>query len=80
MNTQHNKRRHENKHTAMAKTKNINQKKAREAAIRQLQECQNNRDIEQAHYDADDILCDLLTSLGFADVVAEYEKVDKWFA
>jgi hypothetical protein len=25
-------------------------------------------------------LCRLLTELGYADVVAEWEKVDKWYA
>jgi hypothetical protein len=62
------------------KTKKVKKEEARLDAIRQLQECQNNRDIEAAHGDADDILCSLLKSLGFDDVVAEYEKVNKWFA
>lgn len=52
----------------------------REQAIAKLKELQNSGDTEAAHSDADDVLCALLRSLGYADVVAEYEKVDKWFA
>lgn len=37
-------------------------------------------DVEAAHQDADDVLCDLLTALGFADVVEEWRKVPKWYA
>lgn len=49
-------------------------------AIRCLKECQTTNDVEGAHTDADDVLCDLLEHLGFADVVAEWEKVRKWYA
>ena len=47
----------------------------REEAIDQLREIQEIADIEVAHRLADDILCRLLHSLGYADVVAEYNKV-----
>lgn len=40
----------------------------------------NNWDIEKTHSEADKILCELLTDLGYADVVAEWEKVEKWYA
>lgn len=36
------------------------------------------RDGEGAHYDADEVLCDLLISLGYQDVVDEWNKVEKW--
>lgn len=52
----------------------------REEAIEKLKECQKNRDIEAAHSDADDVLCKLLSSLGYADVIEQWEKVDKWYA
>ena len=52
----------------------------REEAIAELIECQNNGDTEAAHGIADDVLCRLLDSLGYGDVVAEYHKVAKWFA
>ena len=51
----------------------------RNEAIDQLREIQEMADIEVAHRLADDILCRLLHSLGYADVVAEYNKVGKWF-
>ena len=49
-------------------------------AIAKLEECQSNRDTEKAHGDADDVLCELLTELGYDDVVSEYHKVKKWYA
>lgn len=52
----------------------------REEAIRLLKVEQDNSDTESAHGNADDVLCDLLESLGYADVVAEYYKVEKWYA
>ena len=52
----------------------------KEDAIKKLKECQNNWDIETAHYEADNVLCNLLSSLGYYDVIKEYVKVDKWFA
>jgi hypothetical protein len=53
---------------------------AREQALAELTEAQANGDIEVAHATADRVLCDLLESLGFADVVEAYNKVDKWYA
>ena len=35
---------------------------------------------ETAHQIADDILCEFLVSLGYEDVVAEYNLVGKWYA
>ena len=52
----------------------------REEAINKLKVYQGDTDIEIAHSAADRVLTDLLTTLGYADVVAEYEKIDKWFA
>ncbi len=37
-------------------------------------------DTEHGHKQADDILCELLNFLGYDDVVAEYEKILKWYA
>jgi hypothetical protein len=48
--------------------------------IASLVECQQDDDTEVAHCDADDVLCDLLTRLGYDDVVEAYCKVEKWFA
>jgi len=52
----------------------------REIAIELLKTEQNNRDLEMAHYNADDVLCELLKALGYAEVVDEWAKVDKWYA
>lgn len=40
----------------------------------------NNADIEEAHSRADEILCELLISLGCSDVVTAYRKISKWYA
>ena len=48
--------------------------------IAKLVDYQKNDDTEMAHIKADDLLCAFLTALGYADVVAEYEKVNKWFS
>jgi hypothetical protein len=37
-------------------------------------------DKEHDHVEADFILCDLLVSLGFEDVVEAFEAIDKWYA
>lgn len=52
----------------------------REQAILALKLCQEKRDIEAAHSDADNILCELLSSLGYHDVVSDYRRVKKWYA
>jgi len=49
-------------------------------AIIKLKEQQNNDDAESAHSIADSVLCQLLKSLGFEDVVKEYYKIAKWYA
>lgn len=52
----------------------------RERAIAKLQSLQGGNDPEIQHYEADEVLCELLEVLGYGDVVAEWEKVDKWYA
>lgn len=52
----------------------------REEAIQSLKDEQESDDTEIAHCNADEILCDLLKSLGYGDVVSEYEKINKWYA
>jgi hypothetical protein len=52
----------------------------RKEAVDQLREIQEIANIEVGHRLADDILCRLLHSLGYADVVVEYNKVGKWYA
>lgn len=52
----------------------------KEEAIQQLKIIQVNNDTENAHILADDVLCELLISLGFKDVMEEYNKIYKWYA
>ena len=52
----------------------------REEAIAQFKELQTSGDTEAAHSDADDVLCELLKSLGYEDVVEAYLEVPKWYA
>jgi hypothetical protein len=52
----------------------------KEEAIEKLRLLQSGVDIEVKHGDADDILCELLETLGYGDVVEEWKKVGKWYA
>ena len=52
----------------------------REKALQAMKKAQANGDQEAAHNDADNALCVLLISLGYEDVVTEYNKVEKWYA
>lgn len=52
----------------------------RKLAIEKLRECKKDKDIEGAHSDADEILCELLRDLGYVDVVIEWEQVPRWYA
>ena len=45
--------------------------------LRKLQCCS---DVEGAHADADDILCQVLKAFGLQELVEEYDKVEKWYA
>lgn len=52
----------------------------REEAVARLRAAQQCGDKEAAHGEADNVLCELLKALGYADVVAEYDKVPAWYA
>lgn len=49
-------------------------------AIEKMKECVNNGATEVAHINADAVLCDVLTQLGYKELVDLYEKVKKWYA
>lgn len=55
---------------------------SREEALAALADLRTkkSRDCEHQHIVADEILCDLLRTLGYEDVVAEWEKIEKWYA
>lgn len=52
----------------------------KELYLRCLVELQGDGDTESNHAQADDILCEILTDLGYGDIVAEYDKIGKWYA
>jgi hypothetical protein len=52
----------------------------REIALRELTALLHEYDTEAAHLAADEILCALLIQVGYADVVAEWEKIGKWYS
>jgi len=54
-------------------------KMAAKKAIKKLKECQNVHNTEDAHWDADQVLCNLLIYLGYKDVVKEWRQVEKWY-
>lgn len=49
-------------------------------ALAVLRELANSDDTETAHYDADDILCEILTALGYTEIVDAYNAIDKWYS
>lgn len=51
----------------------------KELAIQKLKQCQQCPDAEAAHINADQVLCDLLLELGYADVVLEWDNVLKYY-
>jgi hypothetical protein len=51
-----------------------------EEAIKKLKKLQESEDPECAHSAADGVLCKLLVSLGYKNVVKEYDEVEKWYA
>lgn len=51
----------------------------REEALAKLAECRRY-DTEGGHSVADEVLCDLLRSLGYDDVVDAWDRLPKWYA
>lgn len=51
----------------------------REQALKELEDCAT-MDEECGHSWADQVLCELLRSLGYDDVVDAFEKLNKWYA
>jgi len=45
-----------------------------------MSEIAKNGDQEAAHADADDLMCELLESLGYGDGVDVFRAMDKWYA
>ncbi len=49
-------------------------------AAQRLTEIGLNWDVEEAHCDADDLLCDLLEALGYSKTVEAFRALEKWYA
>jgi len=49
-------------------------------AIKRLEICQDNPDIETAHEEADDIIVEFLIEAGYKEVADAYDKVHKWYS
>ena len=47
---------------------------------KELEYWAKSNDTEIAHGAADTIICELLITLGYSDVVKLYDKVPKWYA
>ena len=45
-----------------------------------MREIATNPDCEAAHFNADELLCELLEELGYGEVVEVYHEVCKWYA
>ena len=60
----------------------------KEEALEKLREIKDGESVrdseyfspEKAHIDADEVLCQMLKSLGYADVVQAFSDVYKWYA
>jgi hypothetical protein len=48
--------------------------------LKEMQKLVLENDLEKAHSEADDLLCCLLETIGYKELVEEYDKVKKWFA
>ena len=47
--------------------------------VKQIYEIEKG-DTEVAHVLADEVLCDLLESLGYVEIVEEFNSIYKWYA
>lgn len=52
----------------------------KEEALVELAVLKYDDDTEVAHLHADEVLCQLLTSLGYEDVADAYREIGKWYA
>jgi len=55
-------------------------KKLHAEYVEKMKMCIENGDIEMAHSDADELLCEFLRKLGYDELVEKYLKVYKWYA
>jgi hypothetical protein len=53
--------------------------KIRTLAVQRLKELQELDDHELAHQEADEVLCGVMQSLGYLDVVNEWAKIKRYY-
>jgi len=60
----------------------MTEKKRKELSDKAIFELQNelNNDVEGGHINGDKILCNLLKTLGFDEVVNAWDELSKWYA
>jgi len=51
-----------------------------ERVLQELRELKTGGDTELGHSRADELLCEMLTTLGYEQIVAAWHEVDKWYA
>lgn len=51
-----------------------------EQAAKRMQEIADEGDIEGGHKDADDLMCQILRTLGYGAMIEIYIELDKWYA
>lgn len=55
-------------------------REAFERILAEMKELQSSGDTERAHGDADGLLCEMLSILGYYELVSAFRAVDKWYA
>jgi polyhydroxyalkanoate synthesis regulator phasin len=48
--------------------------------VEQMQQLEDNDDTEEAHIEADKLLCSFLRELGYDELVDAFEDIDKWYS
>lgn len=51
-----------------------------ERVLARLRELKDEGDWEAGHIEADGLLCEMLTALGYEDIVAAFNDLGKWYA
>lgn len=60
--------------------KKIDLSKFTQECLMTLRACQENRDTEIAHGDADAAIIKFLSDVGFSDIAYEFSQVHKWYS
>ena len=61
-------------------TYKINVKELKDKYLKEMDALHTIDDPEQAHGTADNLLCALLSELGYDDIVESFSKIEKWYS